>query len=186
MSPHKFKDYSMVKMNIDVHVANATVDAMGKASGDRHLRLFAFFVYGLIIEKGVNPAPTILAETIILLNSIRRKGDGCFLGCAQLLFVWIKSHFRCLYKHFCQVFVPSTRPIEEFLEIEWPPNQSIEEWGGSFGSRPEILEEIGKDTNQVGSNLELAIKNLFQPFHFGNVYPVAPKKKQNICVSAIQ
>ncbi|MBA0753499.1 hypothetical protein Gogos_020021 [Gossypium gossypioides] len=94
---------------------------MGKASGDRHLRLFAFFVYGLIvfpkalgyasleladflfqIEKGVNPAPTILAETIILLNSIRRKGDGCFLGCAQ--------------------------PIEEFLEIEWPPNQSIEEW----------------------------------------------------------
>ncbi|MBA0753502.1 hypothetical protein Gogos_020021, partial [Gossypium gossypioides] len=55
-------------------------DAMGKASGDRHLRLFAFFVYGLIvfpkalgyasleladflfqIEKGVNPAPTILA-----------------------------------------------------------------------------------------------------------------------------
>ncbi|MBA0753498.1 hypothetical protein Gogos_020021 [Gossypium gossypioides] len=55
-------------------------DAMGKASGDRHLRLFAFFVYG------------------------------------------------CLYKHFCQVFVPSTRPIEEFLEIEWPPNQSIEEW----------------------------------------------------------
>ncbi|MBA0796230.1 hypothetical protein Gohar_007014 [Gossypium harknessii] len=27
MSPHKFKDYSMVKMDIDVHVANATVVA---------------------------------------------------------------------------------------------------------------------------------------------------------------
>ncbi|MBA0610725.1 hypothetical protein Godav_011532 [Gossypium davidsonii] len=40
----------------------------------------------------------------------------------------MKYHFRCLYKHFCQVFVPSTRPIEEFLESEWPPNQSIEEW----------------------------------------------------------
>ncbi|PPD80952.1 hypothetical protein GOBAR_DD22116 [Gossypium barbadense] len=26
------------------------------------------------------------------------------------------------------VFVPSTRPIEKFLEGEWPPNQSIEEW----------------------------------------------------------
>ncbi|MBA0844870.1 hypothetical protein Goarm_023316 [Gossypium armourianum] len=37
----------------------------------------------------------------------------------------MKSHFRCLYKHFCQVFVPSTRPIEEFLESEWPPNQLI-------------------------------------------------------------
>ncbi|MBA0755469.1 hypothetical protein Gogos_021981 [Gossypium gossypioides] len=38
----------------------------------------------------------------------------------------MKSHFRCLYKHFPQVFVPSTRLIEEFLENEWPPNQSIE------------------------------------------------------------
>ncbi|MBA0645877.1 hypothetical protein Goklo_013914, partial [Gossypium klotzschianum] len=36
--------------------------------------------------------------------------------------------------------------------------------GGSFGSGPESLEEIGRDTNQVESNLELAIKNLFQPF----------------------
>ncbi|MFQ6670849.1 hypothetical protein Gotur_035592 [Gossypium turneri] len=34
----------------------------------------------------------------------------------------------CLYKHFRQVFIPLTRPIEEFLESEWPPNQSIEEW----------------------------------------------------------
>ncbi|MBA0839342.1 hypothetical protein Goarm_005080, partial [Gossypium armourianum] len=54
-------------------------DAIGKASGDRHLALFAFAVYRLIvfpkalgyvsvelanflfqIEKGVNPAPTVL------------------------------------------------------------------------------------------------------------------------------
>ncbi|PPD86647.1 hypothetical protein GOBAR_DD16416 [Gossypium barbadense] len=94
-------------------------DAMGKANGDRHLALLAFIV---------NPAPTILAETIISLNFIRRKGDRRFLGCAQLLFVWMKSHFMCLYKLFLQVFVPSTRPIEEFLESERPPNQSIEEW----------------------------------------------------------
>ncbi|MBA0763128.1 hypothetical protein Gotri_012637 [Gossypium trilobum] len=40
----------------------------------------------------------------------------------------MKSHFRCLYKHFFQVSVPSTRPIEEFLDSEWPPNQSIKEW----------------------------------------------------------
>ncbi|MBA0756754.1 hypothetical protein Gogos_021599 [Gossypium gossypioides] len=65
---------------------------MGKASSDKHLALFAFVVYGLIvfpkalgyvsvkladflfqIEKGVNPAPTVLAETIISLNFIRRK-----------------------------------------------------------------------------------------------------------------
>ncbi|MBA0624841.1 hypothetical protein Godav_010124 [Gossypium davidsonii] len=111
-------------------------DAMGKAYDNRHLTLFTFVVYGLIvspkalgyvsvdlanflfqIEKGVN-TPTVLAETIISLNFIRRKGDRRFLRCAQLLFVWMKSHFRCLYKRFHQVFVPLTRPIEEFLEIE--------------------------------------------------------------------
>ncbi|MFQ6636712.1 hypothetical protein Gotur_012471 [Gossypium turneri] len=51
-------------------------DAMGKANGDRHLALFAFAVYGLIVFP---------------------KALG-------------------------YVFVPSTRPIEEFLESGWPPN----------------------------------------------------------------
>ncbi|MFQ6636818.1 hypothetical protein Gotur_013060 [Gossypium turneri] len=55
---------------------------MGKANGDRHLKLFAFTVYGLIVFP---------------------KALG-------------------------YVFVPSNRPIEEFLESEWTPNQSIEEW----------------------------------------------------------
>ncbi|MBA0820474.1 hypothetical protein Gohar_025635 [Gossypium harknessii] len=92
---------------------------MGKASGDRHLALFAFSVYGLIvfpkalgymsvgladflfqIEKWVSPTSTALAGTIVLLKFIRRKGDGHFLGYVQLLSVWIKVHFRCLYKHF--------------------------------------------------------------------------------------
>ncbi|PPD69483.1 hypothetical protein GOBAR_DD33637 [Gossypium barbadense] len=95
-----------------------------------------------------------------------RKDDEHFLRCTKLLFVWMKIHFRCLYKHFHQVFVPSTRPIEEFLESEWPPNQSIEEWvqnlstltyqeiewkaawmvqstGGNFDSGPKIFEETG-------------------------------------------
>ncbi|MFQ6641549.1 hypothetical protein Gotur_014473 [Gossypium turneri] len=58
------------------------MDAMRKASGDRHFSLFAFFVYGLIVFP---------------------KALG-------------------------HVFVPSTRPIEELIKSEWPPNQSIEEW----------------------------------------------------------
>ncbi|MBA0738416.1 hypothetical protein Gogos_011773, partial [Gossypium gossypioides] len=123
-------------------------DVIGKASGDRHLSLFPFAVYELIVftkalgyvsvklvdflfqtKKRVNLAPVVVAETIISLNFIRRKGDKRFLGCAQLLFVWMKSHFRwCLYKRSHQVFVPSTRPIKKFLESEWPPNQLIKEW----------------------------------------------------------
>ncbi|MBA0682082.1 hypothetical protein Goari_023831, partial [Gossypium aridum] len=92
-------------------------DVMGKASGDRHLSLFVFAVYGLIVftkavgyvsvklddflfqtKKGVNPAPAVLAKTIISLNFIKRKGDELFL------------------------------PIKKFLDSEWPSNQLIEEW----------------------------------------------------------
>ncbi|MBA0759050.1 hypothetical protein Gotri_021987 [Gossypium trilobum] len=70
-------------------------DAIGKASGDKHLALFVFSVYGLIvfpkalgyvsveladflfqIEKWVNPTPTVLAETIISLNSSKGKKTG--------------------------------------------------------------------------------------------------------------
>ncbi|MBA0673368.1 hypothetical protein Goklo_029023 [Gossypium klotzschianum] len=75
-------------------------DVMGKANGDRHLELFVFTIYGLIvfpkalgyvsvelanflfqIEKVVNSAPAVLAETIISVNFIKRKEDECFLGC---------------------------------------------------------------------------------------------------------
>ncbi|MFQ6643456.1 hypothetical protein Gotur_018215 [Gossypium turneri] len=119
-------------------------DVMGKASSDRHLTLFAFAVYGLIvfpkalgyvsveladflfqIEKGVNSALAVLTETIISLNFIKRKANKRFLGCSQLLFIWMKSHFMCLYKRFCQVFVPLTRPIEEFLIQRLEANLSL-------------------------------------------------------------
>ncbi|MBA0715804.1 hypothetical protein Golax_014686 [Gossypium laxum] len=44
----------------------------------------------------------------------------------------------------------------------------IQNTGRSFDLRLEILEEIRRDTNQVGSNLELAIRNHFQPFPLEN------------------
>ncbi|MBA0766950.1 hypothetical protein Gotri_015934 [Gossypium trilobum] len=88
---------------------------MGKANGDRHLSLFAFAVYGLIVfPKALGYVSVELADFLFHIEKV--------------LFVWMKSHFRCLYKHFHQVFIPLTRPIEEFMESEWPPNQSIEEW----------------------------------------------------------
>ncbi|MBA0834028.1 hypothetical protein Goarm_006424 [Gossypium armourianum] len=68
-------------------------DAMEKANGDRHLALFAFAVYGLIVF------PKALGYMSVEL-----------------------------------VFVPSTRPIEEFLESGWPPNQLIEEWDQNLRS----------------------------------------------------
>ncbi|KAG8490249.1 hypothetical protein CXB51_015532 [Gossypium anomalum] len=78
----------------------------------KRVNLFALAIYGLVIfpkvlghlevavvdfferlKQGINPVPTILAETFRSLSSYRRKGEGRFIGCAQLLNVWILSHF---------------------------------------------------------------------------------------------
>ncbi|MBA0638752.1 hypothetical protein Godav_025181 [Gossypium davidsonii] len=66
--------------------------------------MFALAVYGLIVfpkvlghievavvdffkklRYGINPIPTILAKTFRSLNNCRKKGEGRFIGCAQLL-----------------------------------------------------------------------------------------------------
>ena len=45
------------------------------------------------INNQANPVPAIVAETIRSLNFSRGKGEGDFIGCAQLLYMWIRSHF---------------------------------------------------------------------------------------------
>ncbi|MBA0834479.1 hypothetical protein Goarm_006831, partial [Gossypium armourianum] len=37
------------------------------------------------LRQGINPVLTILAETFRFLNNYRKKGEGRFIGCAQLL-----------------------------------------------------------------------------------------------------
>ncbi|KAG8497957.1 hypothetical protein CXB51_007380 [Gossypium anomalum] len=79
---------------------------------DNRVDLFALAIYGLVVfpkvlghievavmdffeklKQGINPIPTILLETFRSLSSCRRKGERRFIGCAQLLNVWILSHF---------------------------------------------------------------------------------------------
>ena len=45
------------------------------------------------INNQANHVLAIIAETIRSLNFYRRKGEGDFIGCAQLLYMWIRSHF---------------------------------------------------------------------------------------------
>ncbi|MBA0668291.1 hypothetical protein Goklo_001222, partial [Gossypium klotzschianum] len=45
------------------------------------------------LDKKVTPVPAILAETFRSLNTCRRAGEGRFIGRAQLLQVWLHSHF---------------------------------------------------------------------------------------------
>ena len=50
------------------------------------------------IDNQANLVPAIVAETIRSLNFCRRKGEGDFIGCAQLLYMWIRSHFGASVK----------------------------------------------------------------------------------------
>ncbi|KAK5802700.1 hypothetical protein PVK06_030317 [Gossypium arboreum] len=97
MSPHKFKDNSMVKMDIDVHVENAI--------------LYAFEV----LPPKVQP----------FLKGERIPVDVIFTPRVPRALESAVS--QCLYKYFHQVFVPLTRPIEEFLK-SLQPNDIQEGW----------------------------------------------------------
>ncbi|MBA0626058.1 hypothetical protein Godav_003790 [Gossypium davidsonii] len=75
-------------------------DVMGKTSGDRHLALFAFTIYKLaVFPKALGYLSVELADFLFQIE----KGVN-------------PAPTMCLYKRFRQVFIPSTMPLEEFLE----------------------------------------------------------------------
>ncbi|MBA0729897.1 hypothetical protein Golax_025542, partial [Gossypium laxum] len=105
----------------------------------KRIDLFALAIYELIIfpkvlwhievtvmdffEKliqGINPIPTILAETFRSLSSYKRKGEGHFIGCAQLFNAWIFSHFwKVELTHF-HMISKTFAPLEAYIEKDWP------------------------------------------------------------------
>ena len=80
------------------------------------------------IDNQANPVPAIVAKTIRLLNFCCRKGEGQFVGCIQLLYVWTRSHFWGTYtkplKHYIESFVP----LKEFSKKDWSMHQLREQW----------------------------------------------------------
>ncbi|KAK5841761.1 hypothetical protein PVK06_004084 [Gossypium arboreum] len=113
----------------------------------KRMDLFALAIYGLVVfpkvlghikvavvdffenlKQGINPIPTILAETFRSLSSCRRKGEGRFIGCAQLLSVWILSHFWKVERTPYHMFSKTFTPLEVYLEREWPKDVTEEHW----------------------------------------------------------
>ncbi|XP_038993203.1 uncharacterized protein LOC120116884 [Hibiscus syriacus] len=84
------------------------------------------------LPKKINPAPVILAETFRSLNACRRLGGGRFSGCAQLLYVWIRSHFWKIEKISYHRFSTSYSPLREFLEQDWPKGVTKDMWIDAF------------------------------------------------------
>ncbi|KAK5835971.1 hypothetical protein PVK06_011702 [Gossypium arboreum] len=117
----------------------------------KRVNLFALAIYGLIIfpkvlghievavvdfferlKQRINPVPTILAETFRSLNSCRKTGKGRFIGCAQLLNVWILSHFWKVERTPYHMFSKTFAPLEAYIEREWPKDVTEEHWVSVF------------------------------------------------------
>ncbi|MFQ6670815.1 hypothetical protein Gotur_035574, partial [Gossypium turneri] len=80
------------------------------------------------LRKGINPIPTILAETFLSLNACRKKGEGRFIGCAQLLSVWIFSHFCKVERTPFHMFSKTFAPLEARIEKDWPRDVTEQYW----------------------------------------------------------
>ncbi|KAG8489905.1 hypothetical protein CXB51_016047 [Gossypium anomalum] len=117
----------------------------------KRVNLFALAIYGLVIfprvlghievavfdfferlKQGVNPVPTILAETFRSLSTCRRVGKGRFIGCAQLLNVWILSHFWKEERTPFHMFSKTFAPLEAYLKKEWPKEITEQHWVSVF------------------------------------------------------
>ncbi|MBA0760030.1 hypothetical protein Gotri_022823 [Gossypium trilobum] len=117
----------------------------------KRVDLFALVVYGLIVflkvlghievavvdffenlRQGINPIPTILAETFRSLNNCRKKREGHFIGCAQLVNVWIFSHFWKLERTPFHMFSKTFAPLEALLEKDWPNDVTEQHWISVF------------------------------------------------------
>ena len=80
------------------------------------------------INNQANPVPAIVAETIRSLNFCRRKGEGDFINYAQLLYMWIRSHFWGKCETSIKFHMSTIVRIFEFCKKEWLKDQIREQW----------------------------------------------------------
>ena len=114
---------------------------------DRGLATLALSIYGLIIfpqvighvevtvidffkqvQNHVNPSSAIVAEIIRSLNICHRKSDKWFMRCLLMLYVLLRSHFRCEKNAFTKGYLPHSWSIKEFCESEWFGPNTKEGW----------------------------------------------------------
>ncbi|XWS50775.1 hypothetical protein CRYUN_Cryun12cG0117000 [Craigia yunnanensis] len=86
------------------------------------------------MDGQANSVPAIVVETIQSLNFCRREGKGDFIGCAQLLYIWIRSHFWGKCDMSIRFHMSNLVPIAEFCKKDWSRDQTREQWVAAFQS----------------------------------------------------
>ncbi|GMI90005.1 hypothetical protein HRI_002669800 [Hibiscus trionum] len=138
--------------------------------------LFALGIYGLIIfprvlgnidlttldlfermKRKVNLIPAILTETFMSLNASRKHKEGSFRGCAQLLQVWIQSHFwKTPKKVLPDICLEGFSPLQEYLAKEWREDFNKKKWTKIFKNLHD--EDIIWQTPWLGSVIHFLYK----------------------------
>ncbi|KAG8498432.1 hypothetical protein CXB51_004947 [Gossypium anomalum] len=101
------------------------------------------------LGKQNTPVPAILAETIRSLSACRRAGEGRFIGCAQLLLVWFRSHFWKLDKVSYRVFFEGYSPLKKAVDMPRRDDISEKRW-------IEILQNL-REEDEFGELLDIHI-----------------------------
>lgn len=69
------------------------------------------------VENKINPSSAILIKAFISLSYCWRNGKGRLIGCAQLLHLWIQSHFECERINSKHHISPLTFRLESLLKV---------------------------------------------------------------------
>ena len=80
------------------------------------------------INNQANPILAIVVKIIRSLNFCRRKGEEDFIGYAQLLYMWIRSHFWGKCETSIRFHMSTIVPVFEFYKKEWSKDQTREQW----------------------------------------------------------
>ncbi|KAL4383767.1 hypothetical protein GQ457_15G016490 [Hibiscus cannabinus] len=113
----------------------------------KQVDLLALSIYGLVIfpkslgyiddavvelfsslHAGVNPVPTMLAETFQSLTACKKAGEGRFIGCAQLLLAWFHSHFWKPEKTTYRACFENYSPLQDLASTPRQENIPHQKW----------------------------------------------------------
>ncbi|MFQ6627969.1 hypothetical protein Gotur_007271 [Gossypium turneri] len=88
----------------------------------KRVYMFALAIYGLIVFPKIfgHIEVTVVDFFEKSLSSCRRKGEGSFIGCAQLLNAWIFSHFWKVKRTPFHMFSKTLALLVAYLEKYWP------------------------------------------------------------------
>ncbi|KAG8502391.1 hypothetical protein CXB51_000428 [Gossypium anomalum] len=78
------------------------------------------------------PCPDYPTRDLQIPEWLSKKRGGRFIGCAQLLNVWILSHFWKVERTPFHMFSKTFAPLEAYLKKEWPKEVTEQHWVSVF------------------------------------------------------